>query len=95
MNIRSPTTGIRVKAAKVLYRRVQRIRHVVRVNMIPVATEDVCIDRPCDHRTIHVLHRPDDRSWGKPRSCSSEKYAADHIVAITLLKPANSIAAAR
>jgi hypothetical protein len=83
-----------MKAAKMLYRCVQRIRYVVRVDVIPIAIKDVFVDRLCDHRPIYILHRPED-TLGKLHPYPSEWLTADHIVAMTLLKPANNIAAAR
>jgi hypothetical protein len=61
MNVRSPPTGVRVKAAKVLYCVVQRIRYVVRIDVIPVAVEDIFIDQLRDYGSIYILHGPEKR----------------------------------
>jgi hypothetical protein len=88
---RSPARGRESGASQILYRGIQRVRHVFRTDA--VLGEQRGVHLAGDRRTVFVSHRPE--SYRENHIISTGTLKAYHIVPMTFWKPQKSIAAAR
>jgi hypothetical protein len=58
VNIRRPSAGVGISLSKLPNRRIERVCHVVRIDVLGLASKDALVHRPCYPGAVDVLHGP-------------------------------------